>query len=81
MKRYHAMGILISATVIFASACSLAIEPDRRPSICPVATAENSSYVATDEDEDGEVDTIWHIYTAGICAGFTVEIDDNGIPL
>lgn len=82
MKRYHALGILIAATVIFVSACSMAVgNDDVRPAICPTATQENSGYVATDEDGDGKVDSIWHVYTSGICAGFTVNPDNKSVQL
>lgn len=75
MKNYHALGILIAATIVFVSACSLAIGAEQRPVICPEATKDNSGFVATDENGDGKLDTVWHIYTTGICAGFTVNED------
>lgn len=92
MKNYHALGILIAATVVFVSACSMAHaeqvevkEPvnqsDVRPAVCPTATEANSGYIVTDEDNDGKSDTVWHVYTNGNCAGWTVGIDDNGTPL
>ena len=82
MKNYHALGILIAATIIFVSACSIAIAAEnKRPPICPTATQDNSGYIVTDEDRDGKPDTVWHVYTAGICAGWTVGADDHGTPL
>ncbi len=80
MKNYHAVGILIAATVVFVSACSMAIGAEHRPSICPTPTQENSGYVATDENGDGKPDTVWHVYTSGACAGFTVGVNDHGTP-
>lgn len=78
MKRYHALGILIAASIVFVSACSMAIGAEQRPTICPMPTQENSGYVATDDNGDGELDTVWHVYISGPCAGFTV--NDVGIP-
>ena len=85
MKNYHAVGIVICASVIIACALSLtdplrAVE-NKRPAICPTPTQENSGYVATDENGDGKPDTVWHVYTAGICAGWTVGAEDHGTPL
>ena len=81
MKNYHALGILIAATVIFVSACSMAAQSDKRPPICPTATQDNSGYIITDEDSDGKPDTVWHVYTNGICAGWTIGAEDHGTPL
>lgn len=86
MKNYHAVGITICAAVIITCALSLAdtvhaAESDKRPPICPTATQENSGHIVTDEDRDGKPDTIWHVYTSGICAGWTVGADDHGTPL
>lgn len=86
MKNYHAVGIAICAAVIITCALSLtdtvhAAESDKRPPICPTATQDNSGYIVTDEDSDGKPDTVWHVYTSGICAGWTVGADDHGTPL
>ena len=81
MKNYHALGILIAATTIFVSACSMAIASEQRPTICPTATQDNSGYIVTDEDSDGKPDTVWHVYTSGICAGWTVGAEDHGTHL
>ncbi len=86
MKNYHAVGIAICAAVIIICALSLtdtvhAAETDVRPPICPTATQDNSGYIVTDEDSDGKPDTVWHVYTHGICAGWTVGADDHGTPL
>lgn len=88
MKNYHALGILIAATVVFVSACSLAHakepmqhSPDVRPAICPSATQDNSGFIVTDENGDGKPDTVWHVYINGVCAGWTVGEDDHGTPL
>ena len=81
MKNYHALGILIAATVIFVSACSMAVaSDDKRPAICPTPTQQNSGFVLTDEDGDGKSDTIWHVYVSGVCSGYTVGVDDHGTP-
>lgn len=85
MKNYHAVGIAICASVIIACALSLtdplrAVE-NKRPAICPTATQDNSGYIVTDEDSDGKPDTVWHVYTSGICAGWTVGAEDHGTPL
>ena len=86
MKNYHAVGIAICAAVIITCALSItdtvhAAQSDKRPTICPTPTQENSGFVATDEDGDGNVDTVWHIYTSGNCNGFTVGAEDHGTPL
>ena len=86
MKNYHAVGIAICAAVIITCALSLtdtvhAAESDKRPPICPTATQDNSGYIVTDEDSDGKSDTVWHVYTTGVCAGFTVGAEDHGTPL
>lgn len=86
MKNYHAVGIAICAAVIITCALSLtdtvhAADTDVRPPICPTATQDNSGYIVTDEDSDGKPDTVWHVYTHGICAGWTVGADDHGTPL
>ena len=85
MKNYHAVGIAICAAVIITCALSLTdplrAAENKRPAICPTPTEDNSGYVATDEDGDGKVDTVWHIFTAGNCAGFTVGADDHGTKL
>ena len=86
MKNYHAVGIAICAAVIITCALSLtdtvhAAEYDNRPAICPTATQDNSGYIVTDEDSDGKPDTVWHVYTSGICAGWTVGAEDHGTPL
>ena len=81
MKNYHALGIIIAATVIFVSACSIAIAAEQRPTICPTPTQDNSGYIVTDEDRDWKPDTVWHVYTAGICAGWTVVAEDHGTQL
>lgn len=86
MKNYHAVGIAICAAVIITCALSLtdtvhAASTDVRPPICPTATQDNSGYIVTDEDSDGKPDTVWHVYTHGICAGWTVGADDHGTPL
>ena len=86
MKNYHAVGIAICAAVIITCAISCIVAPvqadesDKRPPICP-ATQDNSGYIVTDEDRDGKPDTVWHVYTAGICAGWTVGAEDHGTPL
>lgn len=56
-------------------------KPVERPPICPTATQDNSGYIVTDEDSDGKPDTVWHVYTSGICAGWTVGAEDHGSPL
>ena len=88
MKNYHAVGIAACAALIITCALSLIdplnaapLEQNERPAICPTPTDANSGYVATDEDGDGKPDTVWHIFTAGNCAGFTVGVDDHGTPL
>lgn len=86
MKNYHAVGIAICAAVIITCALSLtdtvhAAESDKRPAICSTATQDNSGYIVTDEDSDGKPDTVWHVYTSGICAGWTIGADDHGTPL
>ena len=86
MKNYHAVGIAICAAVIITCALSLtdpvhAAESDKRPPICPTENETNSGYVVTDEDHDGKPDTVWHVYTSGICSGWTVGVDDHGTPL
>lgn len=87
MKNYHAVGIAICAAVIITCAISCIVAPvqaaqsDKRPPICPTATQDNSGYVATDENGDGKPDTVWHVYTSGICAGWTVGVEDHGTPL
>ena len=81
MKNYHALGIIVAATVIFVSVCSMAIAAEQRPTICPTPTQQNSGYIVTDEDGDGKSDTVWHVYTHGICAGWTIGVDDHGTPL
>ena len=86
MKNYHAVGIAICASVIITCALSLtdtvhAAKSDKRPTICPTATQDNSGYIVTDEDSDGKPDTVWHVYTSGICAGWTVGAEDKGSPL
>lgn len=86
MKNYHAVGIAICAAVIITCALSLtdtvhAAESDKRPAICPTATQDNSGYIVTDEDSDGKHDTVWHVYTSGICAGWTVGVEDHGTQL
>lgn len=87
MKNYHAVGIAVCAALIITCALSLtdplnaATKEPERPAVCPTPTEDNSGYVATDEDGDGKPDTVWHIYIAGNCAGFTVGADDNGTPL
>ena len=86
MKNYHAVGIAICAAVIITCALSLtdtvhAADTDVRPPICPTATQDNSGYIVTDEDSDGKPDTVWHVYTHGICAGWTVGAEDHGTPL
>ena len=86
MKNYHAVGIAICAAVIITCAISCIVAPvhdaesDKRPLICPTATQDNSGHIVTDEDRDGKPDTVWHVYTSGICAGFTVGADDRGTP-
>ena len=84
MKNYHAVGIAICAAVIITCALSLT-DPlhakEQRPAICPTPNQHNSGYVATDENGDGKPDTVWHVYTNGICAGWTVGADDHGTPL
>lgn len=74
---HAAVGIngAVASTIMGASET----EP-KRPPICPTPTQENSGYVATDESGDGKPDTIWHVYTSGICAGFTVGAEDHGTP-
>lgn len=85
MKNYHAVGIAICAAVIITCALSLTdplrAAENKRPAICPTPTQENSGYVATDENGDGKPDTVWHVYTSGICAGWTVGAEDHGTPL
>ena len=86
MKNYHAVGIAICAAVIITCALSLtdtvhAAETDVRPPICPTANQDNSGYIVTDEDSDGKPDTVWHVYTNGICAGWTVGAEDHGTQL
>lgn len=86
MKNYHAVGIAICAAVIITCALSLtdpvhAAQSDKRPPICPTANETNSGYIVTDEDHDGKPDTVWHVYTSGICSGWTVGVDDHGTPL
>lgn len=86
MKNYHAVGIAICAAVIITCALSLtdtvhAAQSDKRPPICPTATQDNSGYIVTDEDSDGKPDTVWHVYTSGICAGWTVGAEDHGTTL
>ena len=91
MKNYHALGILIAATVVLVSACSMAHaaqevkvpvdQGDKRPAVCPSPTQFNSGYIVTDEDGDGKSDTIWHVYISGNCAGWTISEDDHGTPL
>lgn len=86
MKNYHAVGIAICAAVIITCALSLtdtvhADETDVRPPICPTANQDNSGYIVTDEDQDGKPDTVWHVYTSGVCAGWTIGVDDHGTPL
>lgn len=86
MKNYHAVGIAICSAVIITCALSLtdtvhAAQSDKRPAICPTATQDNSGYIVTDEDSDGKPDTVWHVYTSGICAGWTIGVDDHGTPL
>ena len=82
MKNYHAVGIAICAAVIITCALSLTYPlraaENKRPAICPTATQDNSGYIVTDEDSDGKPDTVWHVYTSGICAGWTVGVDDHG---
>ena len=34
-----------------------------------------------EEDGDGKPDTVWHVYTSGICAGWTVGAEDHGSQL
>ena len=86
MKNYHAVGIAICAAVIITCALSLtdpvhAAQSDKRPPICPTANETNSGYIVTDEDHYGKPDTVWHVYTSGICSGWTVGADDHGTPL
>lgn len=75
---FAAMGIngAVASTIMGASEA----QPAKRPAICPSPSAENSGFVATDEDGDGNVDTVWHIYTSGNCNGFTVGENDHGTP-
>lgn len=86
MKNYHAVLIAICAAVIITCALSLtdpvhAAQSDKRQPICPTANETNSGYIVTDEDHDGKPDTVWHVYTSGICSGWTVGADDHGTPL
>ncbi|EOE0154455.1 hypothetical protein ACJ8S7_005108 [Klebsiella pneumoniae] len=84
MKNYHAVGIAICAAVIITCALSLTdplhAAENKRPAICPTPTQDNSGYVATDENGDGKPDTVWHVFTTGVCAGWTVGAEDNGTP-
>lgn len=78
MKRYHALGIIIAATVIFVSACSMAIASEQERN-CPTPNPYNTGFVLTDEDNDGKSDHIYRVYNTGICIGQLVDPDDTGI--
>lgn len=84
MKNYHGIGILFFGMVIFVSACSLAIGAEiapERPAVCPEPTPDNTAWVTTDENDDGQPDTLWNVYVDGACYGYTVIPDDYGVPM
>lgn len=74
---HAAIGVngAVASTILGASETTT-----KRPAICPTPTQENSGYVATDENGDGKPDTVWHVFTTGVCAGWTVGAEDHGTP-
>ena len=80
---HAAVGIngAVTSTIMGAAEVKVPVQSDKRPPICPTATQDNSGYIVTDEDSDGKPDTVWHVYTHGICSGWTVGAEDKGTPL